>query len=433
MVWSRRRGNLHAELTVLVGRTNELDQVHALLGTTRLLTVTGPGGSGKSRVALRAAIDEVDRFPHGVFLVELANAKSFEDVLAAVADELHIELGAGRIDALASKLRDSQLLVLLDNCDHVREASATFSRLLLERCPRAHVLATSREVLRVSGEAVWTVPPLSLPDPGESTVEGLLLSDAAHLFVERVDAAMPGFNLSKDDIRLVVEICQRLDGVPLALELAAARARSLGLRQLTSLLGDPGGMLNLSAQTAELPRHRSVRACIDWTYDLLEQRERFLLGRVSLLSGSWTFHDVERACVDTSLAASHVVDVLDTLVSKSLIVVTHQAAGTRYWVLELIRQYALERLAASDTAALSHGRLGALPHPLDGQLTPREHDVLELVARGCSNREIGAALVISEATARVHVEHILAKLALRSRTQAAVWALQRGLVASTCL
>jgi len=240
------------------------------------------------------------------------------------------------------------------------------------------------------------------------TASELGRSEAASLFVERATANAPGLTWTADDVPYIVDVCRRLDGIPLAIEFAAERVRTFGLRWVAALLRDRRQLLNLGTRSPRPERQRSLRASLEWSIKHLGTAERDLLQRLASLPTYWTLEDVESACRDV-LAPAHaaIPDLLEALVSKSLVLVEYSAATPRYWMPQVLQVYALE--------------LPSFPRAL----TARERDVLALVARGYSNREIGAQLVISEATARVHVEHILTKLDLRSRTQAAIWALQR--------
>jgi predicted ATPase len=424
------RGNLPLELSSFVGRVAELDQVHTLLDSSRLVTLTGPGGIGKSRLARHATAAVEGRYADGVWLVDLASATDGDGVARAGADALGLDRSLG-LDGLEQAVRDKAVLLVLDNCEQVLGWTAALTRGVLEHGAAVRVLATSRQVLGVPGEAVWPTPSLSVPCEHETLDERLQRTEAACLFLERANAAAPGFILGADDVPLVAEICRRLDGVPLALELAAGRVRALGLRQVAQLVRDPARVLDLGTHTPGLPRHRSVRANLEWSYGLLAEAEQVLLRRVALLRGCWTLQDAKAVCDDTALPVSLLTDVLDMLVAKSLVLVKYQGVETHYWLLEVLRQYALEQLDdVGERTPRRRRRTARRAHcPLVAQLTPREHDVMALLARGFSNREIGTELVISKATARVHVEHILTKLALRSRTQAAVWAVHRGFMA----
>jgi predicted ATPase/DNA-binding CsgD family transcriptional regulator len=352
------------------------------------------------------------------------------DVLKAVCTELGTDLTSdNRVEPLLDSLRGRRVLIVLDNCEHVIATCADLSRSLLQACSDVRVLATSRQVLAVDGEVVCATPPLSLPAENETSAERLRQSEAACLFLERVAASVPAFALTAAAVPSVAEICRHLDGVPLALELAAARVRSVGLNEVASIARDHLRLLNLRANRLSLPaRQRSLRASLDWSFDLLVDTERVLLQQMALLSGQSTLHDVQRLCTlrEVSSDAASVRDILDNLVAQSLLLVEHDERSTRYWLPGTVRHYALEQVAAprQDRAWPSSQ---IQPRRFRGRLTPREQQVLSLLARGCSNKEIGAELAISGATARVHVEHILAKLDLRSRTQAAVWALRCGL------
>jgi predicted ATPase/DNA-binding CsgD family transcriptional regulator len=289
---------------------------------------------------------------------------------------------------------------------------------LLRAHANVHVLATSREVLHVAGEAVVPVPPLTAPAAHETSAHKLRQSEAGRLFVDRLMTSAPELALAPDAVAGVADLCRCLEGVPLALELAAARVRSLGIHEVNVLARDPTRLLDLARRDTSSPaRHRTLRANLDWSFSVLSEAERRVLYRLAVLDTGWTFAEAQTACGAENLAMG-LADVVDSLVARSLINVEHGGIYTRYALLETVRRYSLEH------AELSANRSSWFPpRAVSAPLTPREREVLSLLARGCSNKEIGASLAIANATARVHVEHILTKLDLRSRTQAAVWAL----------
>ena len=332
---------LPVHLSSFVGREREISAVRELLASSRLLTLTGAGGSGKTRLALeiaRAAKPGGD----GVAWVELTQVNDASLVAQRVRAELGIREEAGRSaeTALIDVLRSRELLLVVDNCEHIVDAVAALTDKLLRNCPRLCVLATSREALGVEGEIVWLVPPLSLPHG--SGLRAALRSEAVQLLAQRGAAVAPGFEITEANAGAAAEICRRLDGIPLAIELAAARLRVLSIDQIQERLDDSFRLLSSSARTA-LPRHRTLRAVIDWSYELLDADERILLQRLSVFSGTFDFDAVEAICAGGELG-SNVLDPLAALADKSLVQLREHNGAARYRLLGTVRQYALEKL-----------------------------------------------------------------------------------------
>jgi len=357
------RHNLPERLTSLVGREGELREVAKLVGDHRLVTVTGPGGGGKTSLAVALAGRLADGYPDGVWLVELAALGDPSLLGQAVAAALGIaEAAAGPgaplpslAERLPAYLADKALLLVLDNCEHLVEACAALARRLLEAGPRLRVLATSREVLGVPGEVIWPIPPLAFPDdPGlaflddaaqATSPEALAGFDAVRLFVERAAAADPGFVLDAASGPVVAELCRRLDGLPLAIELAAARVRALPPAELAARLEDRFRLLAGGARALD-PRQQTLRATVDWSWDLLEERDRRLLRRLSVFSGGWTVAAAEAVCGGGD---GEVLDGLFRLVDRSLIV-ARGGDPARFTMLETLRAYGAERLAEAGEA-----------------------------------------------------------------------------------
>ncbi len=349
--------NLPQPLNTFVGRQEELRALHERLAGARLVTVTGTGGLGKTRLALQAAARAMADFADGAWLVELAAVAEGEGVVQAVASALRVKEVPGQAlaEALAAHLRPRQLLLVLDNCEHLLPACAALVQRLLAAAPRLVVLATSRERLRVAGEALLPLAPLPVPEGATADVPALAGSDAVRLFVERARAVQPGFALDARNAAAVAAVCSRLDGIPLALELAAARLRALPVEAVAARLADRFRLLSSGERTA-LPRQQTLRAMVDWSHDLLSDTERTLLRRLGVFAGGWTLPTAEAVVADDALPAAAVEDALAQLVDKSL-VVAEPGAG-RYRLLETIRAYALERLqAAGETAALRERHL----------------------------------------------------------------------------
>lgn len=349
---ARPRHNLPAPLTRFIGREGEVVALTTLLTTTRLLTLTGPGGCGKTRLALAVAVAEATP-PHdpsdGVWLVEFAALTDPALIPQAVAAVLgvHEEPQRPLFDTLTDALGPRSLLLLLDNCEHIVAPVATMVETLLRACPHLRVLATSREALRVPGEVAWRVPSLSLPEGADiRTSAQLAASEAAQLFADRVRLRQPAFALTDENAAAVAAICRRLEGMPLALELAAARARVLSLAQLEARLDDALRVLTVGERTA-MPRHQTLRATLDWSYALLTEQERIVLQRLAVFAGGCDLTAAEAVCGDGGIAPADVLTLLAQLVEKSLVQMDERAGNARYRLLETVRQYAGEQLAAS--------------------------------------------------------------------------------------
>ncbi len=333
--------NLTSPLTSFIGREREMADVAALLRKTRLLTLIGPGGTGKTRLSLEVAAEALDTFPDGVWFVELAPLSDLALVPQAVGSAWNLREQPGRsmVDTLVDYLRAKTLLLILDNCEHLVNACAELVTALLRACPKLKILPSSREALGISGETTYRVPSLSLFDGSSpSTPETLLQSESARLFVERAKALEPHFILTAQNLHSVAQICQRLDGIPLALELAAARVRLLSVDQILARLDDRFRLLKDGSRT-DLPRHQTLRALIDWSYDLLSETERSALAHLSVFAGGWLLEAAE------AILGPHGLDLLSSLADKSLVVIEESENDEkRYDLLETIRQYAREKL-----------------------------------------------------------------------------------------
>ena len=349
-------GNLPLEVSSFVGREEELVEVGRLLVGARILTLVGAGGSGKTRLALRAAREAAGDFADGAWLAELAPLADPTLVPDAAAGALgvHEQSGLSTVEALSRYLESREVLLVLDNCEHLVDACAALVDALLRRCPRLCVLATSREALRVDGERVWTVPPLPAPDPEHlPDLDALGRNEAVRLFVERASAVAPGFALGAENAAAVAAVCGRLEGLPLAIELAAARTRVLSVAQISSRLDDCFSLLTDGRRTA-LPRHKTLRAAMDWSYDLLPGGERAMFRRLSVFAGGWTLSAAEAVCAGDGFEEADTLDLLAQLVDKSLVLVAAedgpQSEEARYRMLEPVRQYASEMLAEGGEA-----------------------------------------------------------------------------------
>src|SRR5579875_510753 len=347
--------DLPQEPNSFVGRERELGELRKLLCATRMLTLTGPGGIGKTRLALRVLAAAAGEFADGACYVELADLEpgSPDLVAARVAAALGVAEEQGRplLDTIADTLRPRELLLGLDNCEHLLDECARICHRLLASSPELRLLATSREPLRVACETVWPVPPLAIAPaaPAGDAAAG----EAVRLFTERAAAALPGFALTPPDADAVAGICRALDGIPLAIELAAARVRALSVEQIRRRMADRLGLLTAGDRTAP-PRQRTLRAAIDWSHDLLTEQEQVLLRRLSVFAG-WSLEMAEQVCSDQRIPPGGTLDLLAALVDKSLVVREPEVLGqARYRLLDTIREYAAGRLAAAgETAAIS--------------------------------------------------------------------------------
>ena len=345
--------NLPVPLTSLVGRDDATRDLVRQLGRTRLLTLTGVGGCGKTRLALEVATAAIDDYADGVWLVELGPLADPALVGPHVATVLRVRETAEQTleVALVNALRQRTTLLVLDNCEHVLDGCAQLIDVLLKACPNLVVLTTSREPLGIVGEAVWRVPSLALPDAtSRMDLEELLRTPAVHLFVERATAVQPGFALTTRNASAVVEVCRRLDGIPLALELAAARVESLSVEQIAQRL-DQRFRLLTGASRAAVPRQQTLSATLEWSYQLLRGSERRVFERLAVFSGGWTLEAAEAVCAGDGLLRQDVVDVLWQLTRKSLVVADETSDGSeRYSMLETVREYARQKLSARDAA-----------------------------------------------------------------------------------
>ena len=352
------KSNLPAALTSFIGREAELQSLQNLVagGSARLVTLTGPGGTGKTRLALEAASGLLGHFADGIWLVELAPLADPALIPQSVASALGLHESPGKTftQTLIDYLRNRRLLLILDNCEHVVDAAASLAGTLLQACQRLQILATSREILGTMGETPFRVPSLALPAPTEATLATLADCESIRLFVERARPTQPSFALSDANAAVIGRICRRLDGIPLAIELAAARVRLLRIDEIAARLDDSFRLLTGGSRTV-LSRHQTLRALIDWSFNLLTEDERLLFLRLSVFAGGFTLAAAETICADETLDRAAIFDLLAQLVDKSLVVpfdastmdatpVAASTAETRYRLLETIRQYARDRL-----------------------------------------------------------------------------------------
>ena len=340
--------NLPVQITSFIGREREIAEIQQALPRTRLLTLTGAGGCGKSRLALQVGASLVDSYADGVWLVELAALSASSLVPKAVASALSIpeRPGVSVSETLRRYFQTKSLLLVLDNCEHLLSAVADLAQTLLQICPNLRILATSREPLGVSGEATWRVPSLSLPDLTQlPDLERLMQSEAIRLFVERAAFSQAGFQITRSNAPVLAHVSHRLDGIPLAIELAAARVKALSVDVIAARLDDQFRLLTGGSRTS-LPRHQTLRATLDWSYTLLLEQECILLRRLSVFAGGFTLEAAEKVCSGEELAEGDILNLLTHLVDKSLVVFDERDG--RYRLLEMMRQYGRDRLVESE-------------------------------------------------------------------------------------
>ncbi|HEY3561768.1 MAG TPA: BTAD domain-containing putative transcriptional regulator [Kribbella sp.] len=348
-VSAKPRHNLAPALTSFVGREREIAEVHRLLQQGRLVTLTGVGGAGKTRLAEEAARRLVDSYADGVWIADLVPVADPQLVADTVAAALGLDPAAGSdsMRTLITRLAPRNLLLVLDNCEHLLAACAGLASAVRRNCPDVSLLATSREPLHAPGEVTFRVPSLELPEPADA-LDRLVRRSSVRLFVDRAQDVRPGFVLDTGTSAAVVEICRCLDGIPLALELAAARASHLEAAEIAARLGEA---LSLLGRPGEVTRHATLRATLEWSHALLSDDEQVLLRRLAVFSGSFSLRSAEEVCADDRIPGPQVLDLLGRLVDKSLLLVDHDGPRSRYRLLETIRQFAHERLAAAREAA----------------------------------------------------------------------------------
>ena len=354
---THRPGNLPAEATTFIGRRHEVAEVRKKLAAGRLVSLVGPGGVGKTRLAVRVATTLGRGFPGGAWMVELAELQDpalIGNVVAASLD-LRDQAAAEPVALLRSYLKDKELLLVLDNCEHLVEAAAQLVSDVITAAPGVRVLVTSREPLSVAGEQIVPVPPLRLPAPHAEPLTLVRQNEAVMLFVERAAAAAGSFELTVSNQAAVAELCRRLDGLPLAIELAAVRTRALTPQQIRDRLSDRFGLLTGGSRAA-LPRHQTLRTTIEWSFDLLAPDERTLFSRLCVFAGRFTLEDVEAVCSSDDLPAARALDLLSSLLDKSLVIREDAAGIACYRLHETMREYARLELHKAGEVAVVHER-----------------------------------------------------------------------------
>jgi predicted ATPase len=341
-------------LHALVGRDGDLADLADILARSRMVTLTGPGGVGKTRLALRLVEDNRDHFPDGVWFCDLAAVREPAQAIDAITTALDVQRRQDRstLESLVEVLEPRSLLILFDNCEHLLAAIGDVAEAVLHACPDVTIVATSREPLGVDGEHVWTVRPLDVPDTTGGDPTTSLTWPSVRLFVDRATSAQPQFRLTETTIPAVIEICRRLDGIPLALELAAARVRSMTVADIAQGLDERFTLLT-SGRRAE-PRHQTLLATVEWSYNLLEPSEQALFSRLAVFAGTFMLDDVEQVCADDAMSASDIRARMPALVDKSMVVADTTGVSTRYSLLETLRQFG--RQSVRDSLEISHAR-----------------------------------------------------------------------------
>jgi predicted ATPase/class 3 adenylate cyclase/DNA-binding CsgD family transcriptional regulator len=341
--------NLPIQLTSFVGREKELADVKRLLQNTHLLTLIGPGGTGKTRLSLQAASEILDQYPDGVWFVELAPilVPLLVPRTTAIAIGLRDEPQRPVIDMLCDYLQEKKVLIILDNCEHLVEACAQMADRILRAAPDTRILASSREALGIGGEVTYRVPSLGLPDLAHlPPIDSLSQYEAVKLFIDRATAAIPTFTVTNDNAPALAQVCHHLDGIPLAIELAAAKIRVLSVEQIAKRLDDRFRLLTGGSRTV-LERHQTLRATIDWSYNLLLPAEQVLFQRLSVFVGGWTLEAAESICEGGLVVSENVLSLMEQLINKSLVIAEEMGHEARYHMLETIKQYAHEKLLES--------------------------------------------------------------------------------------
>ncbi|MEZ4709353.1 MAG: hypothetical protein R3A44_19245 [Caldilineaceae bacterium] len=408
--------NLPLELSSFIGRARDLAEVQRLLAASRLITLTGVGGCGKTRLALQTAQLLSATFADGVWLADLTSLRDPDLMPQLIAQTLGVRQAPDQpvLASLLSFLQPKQMLLVLDNCEHLIASCAQLAQQMLSQAPALHLLATSREPLAIGGEMIYPLEGLAWPPVTAETASGqpngvdmpaLLRYDAVRLFAERAQAISPRFTVTAENAPAIIEICRRLDGIPLALELAGARVNVLTVHQIAARLDDRLALLTSGQRSAATPHHRTLRAAIDWSYDLLSAAEQTLLQRLSLFSATFTLSTCEAVCAWGGIQREDVLALLASLVSKSMVVVeTMQGSEARYRLLETLRQYAQERLAASTEWVAAHDYFLATYLRLTEEVAPKlraQYQELWFNWLETENENVRAALTWAVAQGRI--------------------------------
>lgn len=352
-----RQTNLPVSLTKFIGRKMEIIKIKKLFSDIRLLTLTGSGGTGKTRFAIQLVSEMIDEFENGIWIIELSPITDPELIVKEISAILNIkeEPGTDSLQTLKLYLKEKKILLILDNCEHLLLKSAQIAENLLSSCPKLKIICTSREALNINGETLFRIPPLSIPENIENkSFEELSKYESVNLFLDRACSVNANFCLTKENIQTVVKLCKKLDGIPLAIELASKRVNVLNVEDILERLDNRFKLLNSGNSTA-LPRQKTLKALIDWSYDLLNPNEQILLQRLSVFTGGWTLESAEEICSDEFIDEYEILDLLDSLYNKSLVYYNEEKGKGRYGILESIKFYAFEKL--SDKSELFHKHL----------------------------------------------------------------------------
>ncbi len=344
-----RQNNLPSSVTKFIGRRKEIDEIKKLFSGIRLISLTGAGGTGKTRLAIQLVSELIDEFENGVWIIELSPVTDPELVAKEISTVLKLkeDPGCDIFETVKEFLKDKKILLLFDNSEHLLTKCAQIAESLLTSCPDLKIISTSREPFNVHGETIYRIPPLSMPDKIKNeSFESLSEYESVKLFLERANSVNPNFTLTQENIYTVAELCKKLDGIPLAIELASKRVNVLPVEKIYERLDDRFKLLTGGSTTA-LPRQKTLRALIDWSYDLLNPNEQLLLQRLAIFMGGWSLEAAEEICSDETIDRYEVLDLMNSLHDKSLITFNEVNGKGRYGILESIKYYALEKLAGN--------------------------------------------------------------------------------------
>lgn len=340
-----RQNNLPSSVSEFIGRKKEIQEIKALFSKTRLITLTGAGGTGKTRISIQIAMEMIDEFDNGVWLIELSPVTDPELIVKEISTTLNLkeDPGLDYLVALKEFLKEKSILLIIDNCEHLLLNCAQIAEALLSNCPKLKILSTSREPFNINGENIYRIPPLSMPENLKNeSFDSLAEYESVKLFLDRAQSVKPDFTLTEENIHTVAELCKKLDGIPLAIELASKRVNVLKVEDILKRLDDRFKLLSSGSSTA-MPRQKTLKALIDWSYDLLNPNEQLLLQRLAVFTGGWTLEASEEICSDDNIDQYEILDLMDSLYNKSLIYYKETNGKGRYGILESIKFYALEK------------------------------------------------------------------------------------------
>lgn len=351
-----RQNNLPIPVSRFVGRRKEIEEIKQLFAKIRLLSLTGAGGTGKTRLAVQLAAELIDEFENGIWIIEFSPVTDPDLVVKEISTVLNLkeDPGTDGLSALRDFLKDKSILLIFDNCEHLLNRCAQVSETLLSFCTKLKIISTSRESFNILGETIYRIPPLSMPDNiKKQSFESLSGYESVKLFADRAISVNPDFTLTNENIYAVAELCKKLDGIPLAIELASKRVNVLPVEKILERLDDRFKLLNSGNSTA-LPRQKTLRALIDWSYDMLNMNEQLLLQRLSIFMGGWTLETSEEICADEIIDQYEILDLMESLLNKSLIYFNEENDKRRFGILESIKYYALEKLSDKENIYQKH-------------------------------------------------------------------------------